>query len=462
MLGSRGVCTVATLAVTTSGEEVPRMAHNKGLTYTAMVLETRGKTILSYRRAQHSSILGWSFAIFLAFATPPACNAQLIPFSGVQAYACVASSLPVSLPCDILFDPPLGSSFSPPLHASYNLPNARVQMSVDDTGAASYGVLRASTSDTFTISGSPLVAYTKVDAQFQDIITISFPPFDGQPGILFLRYKLRGTTSATGLAGAEAYVIANVSGPGLPANQFCVSGYSSPLVGGIFLCPVAFQFTYGQPFALYFDLGSASGTFKPNSTGSGGLLDTAKTAGQGAGTANFSNTFVLSGIEAFDVNGNPLPSAPTITSASGTVYSVNGILKSFAAFSVRGLNLNETRDAFRIEGKFKLAEDSNSIDPLTQDVALQVGTFSTVISAGSFHLKRAADAAPEENEERYIFEGTINGVALEFQIDSLGDNKFNFKVRARDASLTGTMAPVEVRLIVGLFGGTTLAEGDLD
>jgi len=420
-----------------------------------------GEIIVGHRRVQHPSTRRWWIAILLLLATPLACNAQLISFSGAQAYACVASSLPVTLPCDILFDPPIGSSFSPPLHASYNLSNAHVQMSVDDTGAASYGVLRASTADTFTIAGSPLVAYTKVDVQFQDIITISFPPFNGQPGTLFLRYTLSGTTSATGQARAEAYVIANVSGPGLPLNQFCVSGYSSPLVGGIFLCPVVFRFTYGQPFALYFDLGSASGTFTPNSNGNGGLLDAAKVVGQGAGTANFSNTFVLSGIEAFDVNGNPLPSPPTITSASGTAYSSNGILKSFADFSVRDFDLNEARNAFRLEGKFRLAEDSNGIDPLTQDVALQVGTFSTVIPPGSFRFKREPDADAEGNEEereRYIFEGTISGVALEFQIDSVRDDKFNFKVRARDASLTGTVDPVTVRLVVGMSGGSTVAK----
>jgi hypothetical protein len=174
---------------------------------------------------------------------------------------------------------------------------------------------------------------------------------------------------------------------------------------------------------------------------------------------------VLSGFEVLDPNGNPLPSAPTITSASGTQYSVNGVLTSFADLSVKDIDLEKGEGEFEIKGSFSLGAGSNGIDPLNEDVALQIGTFSTVIPAGSFKLERHRDGDEDSDRDevgRYRFEGTINGVRLEIEIRPSTQGKFRFRAEGHGADLNETVKPVRVRLMIGDDGGTTTFNAESD
>ena len=125
----------------------------------------------------------------------------------------------------------------------------------------------------------------------------------------------------------------------------------------------------------------------------------------------------------------------------------NGIV-SFSAFTAKAeitLGPLANDDAFEVKATFTLGAGSDGIDPLTEDVQLEVGTFSTTIPAGSFKIKKG----------RFTFEGIINGVSLEAQITPLGGSTFAFKAEGQGADLTGTVNPVTVGLTIGDDGGST-------
>lgn len=96
---------------------------------------------------------------------------------------------------------------------------------------------------------------------------------------------------------------------------------------------------------------------------------------------------------------------------------------------------------------------SNGINPLTEDVKLQVGTFSTTIPAGSFR---------QDPRGRFKFEGAISGVSLEVQIVPLGGNDFQLKAEAEGANLSGTVNPVTVGLTIGDDSGSTAVTAEFD
>ena len=95
---------------------------------------------------------------------------------------------------------------------------------------------------------------------------------------------------------------------------------------------------------------------------------------------------------------------------------------------------------FKIKGTFFLLPTSNGIDPLTEDVTIQVGTVSTTIPAGAFGLNHSG---------KFRFEGSIDGIALAVKITPLGDDVFRVQAEAANADLTATMNPVTVVVTIG-------------
>jgi len=100
-----------------------------------------------------------------------------------------------------------------------------------------------------------------------------------------------------------------------------------------------------------------------------------------------------------------------------------------------------------------LGAGSDSINPLTEPVTLQVGTFSTTIPAGSFS---------QDSQGRFNFEGVISGVSLEVQIVPLGGNSFQFKAESEGANLAGTVNPVTIGLPIGDDAGTVMVTADFE
>jgi hypothetical protein len=89
---------------------------------------------------------------------------------------------------------------------------------------------------------------------------------------------------------------------------------------------------------------------------------------------------------------------------------------------------------------------SNGINPLTQNLALRIGTFSVTIPPGSF--KQIA-------LQIFVFQGVVNGVDLNVQIVALGNNIFALAAESKGLNLTGLTNPVTVVLTIGDDTGST-------
>ena len=115
----------------------------------------------------------------------------------------------------------------------------------------------------------------------------------------------------------------------------------------------------------------------------------------------------------------------------------------FLAFSAKlqiALDRKANHDAFALESSFTLSSTaSNGINPLTEAVKLQVGTFTTTIPPGSF----------KKSGRLFTFVGSIGGVNLQALIAPTGTLRYAFLAAAERASLTGTTNPVPVMLTIG-------------
>ena len=140
----------------------------------------------------------------------------------------------------------------------------------------------------------------------------------------------------------------------------------------------------------------------------------------------------------------------------------------FAAFAAKveiELGPLANDDKFELKSTFTLGSGSDGIDPLTEDVAFQVGTFSTTIPAGSFKFRPAEPGKKGKpgKPARWTVEGMIDGGDLEAKITDLGGGSFEFKAEGEGADLTGTANPVTVKLKIGDDeGSTTVTANDDD
>ncbi|MBI4489344.1 MAG: SBBP repeat-containing protein, partial [Deltaproteobacteria bacterium] len=139
----------------------------------------------------------------------------------------------------------------------------------------------------------------------------------------------------------------------------------------------------------------------------------------------------------------------------------------FAAFTAKaeiefGPLAND--DELEVKATFTLGTGSDRIDPLTEDVSFQVGTFSTTIPAGSFKFHPAVPGKKGKpgKPARWTFEGVIDGVELEAKITDLGGGSFEFKAEGQGADLTGTVNPVDVALTIGDDSGSTTVEAEFE
>jgi YVTN family beta-propeller protein len=119
----------------------------------------------------------------------------------------------------------------------------------------------------------------------------------------------------------------------------------------------------------------------------------------------------------------------------------------FLAFNAKlGIDLEHkpNKDHFELLSSFTLGSASNGINPATEAVTLQVGTFTTTIPPGSF----------KEIGGIFFFRGVIGGVRLEALIAPTSSLRYALVAAAQDANLTGTVNPVPVTLTIGDDCGT--------
>jgi hypothetical protein len=158
----------------------------------------------------------------------------------------------------------------------------------------------------------------------------------------------------------------------------------------------------------------------------------------------------------------PLNGAYTFTGSFTTTFANNGFI-TFSPSSVSCATPFATASAkleitagppqgFDLNESFTLGANSNGINPVTENVTLQIGTFSVTIPAGSFQLNPNG---------RFAFQGVINGVSMQVQIVPLGNNMFTFKAEGTGVDLTGLFNPVTVVLTIGDDSGSTSVTAEL-
>ena len=116
----------------------------------------------------------------------------------------------------------------------------------------------------------------------------------------------------------------------------------------------------------------------------------------------------------------------------------------FAAFSAK-VDINAASSSFGVNSTFTLGS-GGSINPLTQAVTFQLGGFSITIPAGSFHLVGKG--------MHFVFDGTVNGVALEANLTPLGGNSYSFKLEGAGAPNLPTSNLVTLGLTIGNNAGS--------
>ena len=126
----------------------------------------------------------------------------------------------------------------------------------------------------------------------------------------------------------------------------------------------------------------------------------------------------------------------------GTVFKLT-LSEPFAAFAAK---LHITPPGFVFDGAFTLGAGAAAINPATQGMTLNVGTYSLVIPAGAF-VARPNGA--------FAFEGAINGARLEIRIAPTGAEAYRIHVMASGVNLTALTNPVPVTLTIGNNAGTT-------
>jgi uncharacterized repeat protein (TIGR03803 family) len=161
--------------------------------------------------------------------------------------------------------------------------------------------------------------------------------------------------------------------------------------------------------------------------------------------------YALSGVIA-DSAGNLYGTTPQGgANRDGVVFQLSGTgfvtAVPFSAFQA-GLAIEfgnkPDTGAFQLVSTFTLGQDSTGVNPLTQPVSFQVGTFSTTIPPGSFQTFGPA----------FYYNGTINGVQVDVGIAPLKAGEYTFGATAAKASLTGTANPVPVQLTIGANAST--------
>ncbi len=104
------------------------------------------------------------------------------------------------------------------------------------------------------------------------------------------------------------------------------------------------------------------------------------------------------------------------------------------------------QDAFALGSNFTLSSTAPAINPVTQPVTIQVGSFATTIPIGSFVVQK---------DGSFAFKGIIEGVSLEALIKPTGTLRYAFQAKATGANLTGTVNTVYATLIIGGDSGAT-------
>jgi 6-phosphogluconolactonase len=206
--------------------------------------------------------------------------------------------------------------------------------------------------------------------------------------------------------------------------------------------PYGNQCVYGPPCSA----GSPYST--PYATGGSPQSIVIEPSGQFAYVANVSTN----NVSAYSINAttgalSAVPGSPftagvgpmSVAVASAFFVPIN--FSSFQLYIAQG-----STTTFTASGTFSLGQGNSGINPPSQPVTFQVGSYTATIPAGSF-TQRVKNA--------YSFIGQINGVSVQVSILSTSANIYSITVTGKGNILSGTTNPVPVSLSIGVNEGST-------
>ena len=220
-------------------------------------------------------------------------------------------------------------------------------------------------------------------------------------------------------------------GPGSPSGDFGSGPFGSYAAGG-------------SPKALVVDP-SGKFLYVANTTGNDVTAYTIDPASGALGTVTGSPFVAGTGPRSLAVAGAP---------ASAT----------FKSFKVKVDIDQDRRTSFRVEGFFTLGDGSSGIDPESDAVKLQVGSYTVSLPAGSFRDHDRHDSGHGKNKKVKDFkcDGEINDVDLRILIVHVKGNDCIFTAEGRGHILQGIKNPVTVVLSIGDNEGTATVKADID
>ncbi|MFQ5742289.1 MAG: hypothetical protein ACE5HV_01740 [Acidobacteriota bacterium] len=131
-----------------------------------------------------------------------------------------------------------------------------------------------------------------------------------------------------------------------------------------------------------------------------------------------------------------------------TIPAIFSIPPETVLFSSFKAKLKVKKDEFKLDATFALGTGSDGIDPVAEEVSLEIGAFSLVVPPGSFRLKERGE---------FGFEGFPDGTELEIEIRQGRGGSSRIKVEAEDVSLPAIGELANVGLRIGDDSGSTMA-----
>jgi hypothetical protein len=128
----------------------------------------------------------------------------------------------------------------------------------------------------------------------------------------------------------------------------------------------------------------------------------------------------------------------------------------FSAFSASLELSGGIGPAFEVNATFSLGASSNGINPVTEAVVFQIGSFLAIVPPGSF---------TKITDGTYVFKGAISGVNLKLQIQPLVNTGFAFRAEGSRNLTWREIAgadPVSVGLAIGNDTGVTPLSAERD
>jgi 6-phosphogluconolactonase (cycloisomerase 2 family) len=332
------------------------------------------------------------------------------------------------------------------------------------SNVSAYSVDR--TADTLhTVPGSPFSVRPPVYATVDPSGKFFYVSVDSGSILFGINgYSIDGTTGALGEAVSyNMYPLGKPSATAFdPTGTFFYALDDRPLAGGYDIAGYTVNNTNGQ----------LSGLPPPASTFAAGPYPLAMSidpSGKFIYTPNFlgnnvsgytidAATGILTAVPGSPFAAGAAPISVAIVSSSSTPF------KNFEA----AVEIDEDRQtSFRVAGFFTLSEGSDGVDPLTEEVLLQVGSFTATIPGGSFK---------EIGKHTFKYDGSVNGADLKITIDAIerrpkgkhshkkrvDQDEYLFTAEGKGKILAGVKNPVTVALTVGDNGGSKSLKADID